>query len=107
MPGRNRLWGEAGRGQHRVGPEARGSNPPLYTPAGRPGNKDRAMPIRNRIPERKPSMLSVTDGTTCVGFVLARGPAGFEAFDFAGKSFGMFSTQRDAVLAIPKRKPAQ
>lgn len=62
------------------------------------------MAIRNRLPEIKPSMLSVSDGQETVGFVLSRGPRGFESFDFNGKSLGMFPTQRDAVRSIPARR---
>lgn len=61
--------------------------------------------IRNRTREIKPTMLSVYDGQECQRFVLER--ASFEAFDRDGKSLGLFATQRDAVLAIPKGAPAQ
>jgi len=48
-------------------------------------------------------MLAVFDGRTCAGFVLSRGPAGFEAFDPHERSLGLFRTQQDAVVAIPER----
>jgi hypothetical protein len=36
-------------------------------------------------------MLSVCDdGLDCLGFILARGPAGFESFDREEKSLGLF-----------------
>jgi hypothetical protein len=61
------------------------------------------MPIRTRAPEIKPTMLSVTDGTSCVGFVLNRGRDGYEAFNRDGKSIGKFQSQQEAVRAIPRR----
>jgi hypothetical protein len=39
---------------------------------------------------------------TCVGFLLARGPAGHEAFDHAEHSLGIFSDEYDAITAIFK-----
>jgi hypothetical protein len=59
--------------------------------------------IRNRTPEIKPTMLSVTDGTSCVGFVLNRGRDGYEAFNRDGKPIGKFQSQQEAVRAIPRR----
>jgi hypothetical protein len=59
------------------------------------------MAIRSRLPEIKPTMLSVTDGATCVGFVLSRGRDGFESFDRNGKTIGKFKTQKEAMRAIP------
>jgi hypothetical protein len=55
------------------------------------------MSIRSRLPEIKPTMLSVTDGTTTIGFVLSRGRDGFESL-----SLGKFETQKDAMRAIPR-----
>ncbi len=60
------------------------------------------MAIRTRLPEIKTSMLSVTDGTSCVGFVINRGRDGFEAFNRDGKPIGKFKDQQEAVRAIPK-----
>ena len=45
-------------------------------------------------------MLSVLSGTTCIGFVLARGKAGHEAFTANERSLGTFSTQREAADAV-------
>jgi hypothetical protein len=42
-------------------------------------------------------LLSVYSGRDLVGFVLARGARGFEAFDAAEKSLGMFAS-RDAAI---------
>jgi hypothetical protein len=46
----------------------------------------------------------VYDGRTCLGFVLSRGRAGFEAFDREQNSLGMFPTQRAAAAAIMEIK---
>ena len=48
-----------------------------------------------------PSPLSyVYDGQQCVGHVLSRGKAGFEAFDPNDISLGIFETQRQAANAL-------
>ncbi len=60
------------------------------------------MSIRTRAPEIKPNMLSVTDGTSCVGFVLNRGRDGYEAFNRNGKPIGKFKSQQQAMRAIPR-----
>jgi hypothetical protein len=60
------------------------------------------MAIRIRSPEIKPVLLSVTDGTTTVGFVLRRAD-GYEAFNRAGRSIGKFNSQQEATRAIPRR----
>jgi hypothetical protein len=46
------------------------------------------------------SMLSVYNGRDCVGFVLARGCAGFEAFDRDERGLGVFKTAPDAANAV-------
>jgi hypothetical protein len=43
-------------------------------------------------------MLSIYDGRQCVGFVLARGRAGYEAFNTDEKSLGTFAS-RDAAIS--------
>jgi len=50
----------------------------------------------------KPTMplAYVYDGRQCLGHVLARGPAGFEAFDANDTSVGIFETQRQAANAL-------
>jgi hypothetical protein len=45
-------------------------------------------------------MISVYDGRQCLGHVLARGKAGYEAFDPSDKSLGIFETQRQAANAL-------
>jgi hypothetical protein len=45
--------------------------------------------------------VSVYSGRVCLGRVLRRGRAGFEAFDIDQKSLGTFLTQREAVAAVP------
>jgi hypothetical protein len=54
------------------------------------------MSIRTRLPEIKPSMMSVPDGTITAGFLLRRAD-GFEAFDRVGRSIGKFKTQQEAA----------
>jgi len=61
------------------------------------------MSIRTRLPEIKPTMLSICDGTACVGFVLARGCDGFEAYNRDGRTIGKFKTQKEAVRTIPRK----
>jgi hypothetical protein len=46
------------------------------------------------------SLLSVYDGRRCIGFVLARGKTGFEAFDRDEQSRGHFATQELAIAAL-------
>jgi hypothetical protein len=45
-------------------------------------------------------MLSVYSGQQCIGFVLARGRRGYEAFDSGERSLGAFTTQGEAVDAV-------
>lgn len=45
-------------------------------------------------------MLSVYNGKRCVGFIIARGKAGFEAFSAEERSIGTFKTQRAAAAAL-------
>jgi hypothetical protein len=45
-------------------------------------------------------MTPIFAGTQCIGFVLARGGRGYEAFTAADKSIGTFASQREAVAAI-------
>jgi hypothetical protein len=47
-----------------------------------------------------PPLVSVYDGQQCVGHVLARGKAGFEAFDTDDKSVGVFPTAKQAANAL-------
>jgi hypothetical protein len=46
-------------------------------------------------------MLSVFDGRALAGFLLHRGPAGWEAFTADEISLGIFPTRQDAASAIP------
>ena len=55
---------------------------------------------QHRTAERGGAMASVYDGRSCVGFVLARGRSGFEAFDAAEHSLGMFETRHGAINKI-------
>jgi hypothetical protein len=45
-------------------------------------------------------MSCVYDGRDCLGFILSRGKAGFEAFTRDEQSLGTFKTQREAADAI-------
>jgi hypothetical protein len=47
-----------------------------------------------------PTMLSVYDGRECLGFILARGKLGFEAFNRSEISIGMFKTQDAAANTV-------
>jgi hypothetical protein len=47
------------------------------------------------------SLFSVFDGRRCAGFLLHRGPAGWEAFTADEISLGVFATRQDAANAIP------
>ena len=42
-------------------------------------------------------MVSVYDGQRCLGWVIERGGAGFESFDAAEKSLGVFTTKDAAI----------
>jgi hypothetical protein len=42
----------------------------------------------------------VYDGRACLGFVLSRGRAGFEAFDREERSLGLFKTAAQAANAV-------
>jgi len=45
-------------------------------------------------------LVSIYDGRECLGHVLARGKAGYEAFDRDDKPVGIFETQRQAANAL-------
>ena len=60
----------------------------------------------NRIDHNAAPMTSVYDGQTCIGFILARGHAGFEAFTPDEKSRGIFPTQRDAIATLSSAEAA-
>jgi hypothetical protein len=47
-----------------------------------------------------PALLSVFDGRRCAGFLLHRGPAGWEAFTADEISLGTYPTQKAAADAI-------
>jgi hypothetical protein len=49
--------------------------------------------------------VSVYDGRACLGFILARGRAGFEAFASEERSLGVAGTQREAAAAIMRGSP--
>jgi hypothetical protein len=47
-------------------------------------------------------MQVVYDGSTCVGFLYARGRQGVEAFDADLKTLGIFKTQQAAAGAVSR-----
>lgn len=49
-----------------------------------------------------PSLQSVYLGHECIGFLLARGPRGIEAYDAAEHSLGIFKTLKEAADAITR-----
>jgi hypothetical protein len=50
-------------------------------------------------------LVSVYDGQQCIGFILARGRSGFEAFTADEKSLGTYTSQRDAAEVISGGRP--
>lgn len=59
----------------------------------------------NEATNKKPPIASVIHERQCVGFLIARGPIGVEAFDAAEHSLGTFADERDAVATILNHKP--
>jgi hypothetical protein len=51
------------------------------------------------------SLACVYSGQVCLGFVINRAAAGFEAFNADEKSLGLFPTQREAAAAIMRGQP--
>jgi hypothetical protein len=49
-------------------------------------------------------MTSVISANGCCGFLLSRGPRGFEAFDADCRSLGLFNTEQEAMDAILKAR---
>jgi len=50
-------------------------------------------------------MIGVYRGRDCVGFVFARGPQGYEAFDHEERPIGIFADEHAAAAAILNQKP--
>jgi hypothetical protein len=53
----------------------------------------------------EPAIVTVYSGKICLGFVLARGDAGFEAFSADEKSLGLFPSPHEAAAAIMRGAP--
>ena len=53
----------------------------------------------------KPPMICVYRGRDCAGFVVARGPKGYEAFDHEERPIGLFADEHAAAAAILNQKP--
>jgi hypothetical protein len=49
---------------------------------------------------RPPALISVYSGRDVLGFIVGRGPAGFEAFGIDDRSLGIFPTMQSAADAI-------
>jgi hypothetical protein len=47
--------------------------------------------------------FAIVSSTGCAGFILTRGPKGFEAFSADEKSIGTYSTEDAAVEAITQK----
>ena len=47
-----------------------------------------------------PPLMSVYDGQRCIGHVVARGKAGFEAFDSDDRSLGIFASMKLAADTV-------
>ena len=56
--------------------------------------------MRTTTTDKPPSLVSVYDGRRLLGFILNRGADGFEAFDSAERSLGLFNTMKKAADAI-------
>ena len=50
-------------------------------------------------------IIPVFSGKICLGFILARGKAGFEALTVDERSLGLFPTQHEAAAAIMRGDP--
>jgi hypothetical protein len=50
-------------------------------------------------------MVSVYSGRACLGFIIARGRGGFEAFDRDEQSLGFFPTNVAAADAVLRSAP--
>ncbi len=71
--------------------------------------------VRGRDHERRPlkpmtsatpgRLVYVYDGRTCLGHIISRGIAGFEAFDVDDRSIGIFATQAAAAAALKGVRP--
>jgi hypothetical protein len=61
-----------------------------------------AKPIGRRSVERGTPITSIYDVRQCVGFVLARGHRGYEAFTAGERSLGMFETKDAAINRLMK-----
>jgi hypothetical protein len=45
-------------------------------------------------------IISITENATCIGFIINRGPMGFEAYTADEKSLGIYVETNDAVVMI-------
>jgi hypothetical protein len=57
------------------------------------------------LPDLAMQALAVFDGQTCIGHLLSRGKAGFEAYDRDDRSLGIYPDQKSAADAISEAAP--
>jgi hypothetical protein len=56
-------------------------------------------------PAMMPPIIPLFSAKICVGFILARGMAGFAALTADERSLGLFPTEHEAAAAILRGKP--
>ena len=66
--------------------------------AGNPTRRDRSMAAHK--PDATPMLTIYASDRRCCGFILHRGQAGYEFFDAAERSRGLFATVADAANAL-------
>jgi hypothetical protein len=50
------------------------------------------------------ALMSVYSGRECLGFIISRGKAGYEAFDPGDRSLGLYATQKLAADALSEQQ---
>jgi len=64
------------------------------------GSLGKPAPPSTESPKTRQVFASVYDGQRCIGFLLARGRSGCEAFTAAEQSLGIYRDQEYAALAV-------
>jgi hypothetical protein len=59
------------------------------------------------VPATTPIVSVIDADGACPGYIIKRGPAGFEAFDREDHSLGTFASEADAIEAIKRAEGAQ
>jgi hypothetical protein len=74
------------------------------TPSSLPPNPNQEQAARDSASDGRTlaatAMLSVYDGQRCIGFIIARGKTGVEAFDVNDRSLGIFASMKAAFVAV-------